>query len=99
MRSTKDNIIEHWHRLVDCKNDALVAKWAISKRMDGNGRVTFGNLGIVKTLEKEKVKEVSDRIIERMTEQGTPVKSDKWERTQIANRAEQQCKEVRPLFS
>jgi len=94
VRSTKDNIIEHWHRLVDCKNDALVAKWAISKRMDANGRVTFGNLGIVKTLEKEKVKEVSDRIIERMTEQGTPVKSDKWERTQIANRAEQQCKET-----
>lgn len=93
-RSTKDHLIEHWHRLVDCKHDALVAKWAIQKKMEPNGRVTFGNLGIVRTLEKEKVKEVSDRIIIRMEEQGANIRSDKWQCTQIANRAEQQCKET-----
>jgi len=94
IRSAKDNIIEHWHRLVDCKKNALVANWSITKKMDGDGRVTFGNLGIVRTLEKEKVKEVRDRIIERRMEQGIPVRNDKWECTQIENRAEQQCKET-----
>jgi len=94
IRSAKDNIIEHWHRLVDCKKNALVAKWSITKKMDADGRVTFGNLGIVRTLEKEKVKEVRDRIIERRMEQGIPVRNDKWECTQIENRAEQQCKET-----
>lgn len=79
---------------MDCKNNALVAKWSITKKMDGDGRVTFGNLGIVRTLEKEKVKEVRDRIIERRMEQGINVRNDKWECTQIENRAEQQCKEV-----
>jgi len=95
VRSTRDNIIEHWHRLVDCKNDALLAKWAITKRMDSHtGLVTFGNMGIVKTLEKEKVKEVRDRIIARREEQGNCVRNNKWECTQIENYAEQQCKET-----
>jgi len=95
VRSTKDNIIEHWHRLVDCKNDALLAKWAITKRMDSHtGLVTFGNMGIVKTLEKEKVREVRDRIIARKEEQGICVRNNKWECTQIENSAEQQCKET-----
>ena len=98
VRSTKDNIIEHWHRLVDCKNDALLAKWAITKRMDSHtGLVTFGNMGIVKTLEKEKVREVRDRIIARKEEQGICVRNNKWECTQIENSAEQQCKEVSHL--
>jgi len=94
VRSTPDNIIEHWHRLVDCKQDALVTKWSITKQMDGNGLVTFGNLGIVRTLEKEKVPEVTERIIQRRSEQGINVRGNRWERTQIENIAEQQCKET-----
>ena len=97
VRSTPDNIIEHWHRLVDCKQDALVTKWSITKQMDGNGLVTFGNLGIVRTLEKEKVPEVTERIIQRRSEQGINVRGNRWERTQIENIAEQQCKEVSKL--
>ena len=63
--------------------------------MGSDGRAVFNDLGLVKSLEAEKVKVVAERIICRREEDGDSyARGNKWERTQITNKAEQQCRAV-----
>ena len=62
IRSTPDNIIDHWHRLVDCQEKVLSPSWAVVKLVEQPyGWVTFCSLGVVKTLERERAREVGER--------------------------------------
>jgi len=94
IRSSPANIMDHFHRIVDCKNSPGAA-WSVEKRMDEDGRAVFNELGIVKSLETEKVTEVTERMICRREEVGDDyARNNKWEKTQITNKAEQQCRET-----
>jgi len=94
VRSTPSNIMDHFHRLVDCRNSPDPV-WSVEIKMGADGRAVFKEFGIVKSLEAEKVSEVTERIINRREEGGDQyARSNRWERTQINNLAEQQCRET-----
>ena len=94
VRSTPSNIMDHFHRLVDCRNSPEPV-WSVEMKMGADGRAVFKEFGIVKSLEAEKVTEVAERIICRREEVGDDyARNNKWEKTQINNKAEQQCREV-----
>ena len=94
VRSSPANILDHFHHIVDCRNSPL-PQWKIEKAMGSDGRAVFNDLGLVKSLEAEKVKVVAERIICRREEDGDSyARGNKWERTQITNKAEQQCRAV-----
>ena len=91
--------MDHFHRLVDCRNSPDPV-WSVEIKMGPDGRAVFKEFGIVKSLEAEKVSEVTERIINRREEGGDQyARSNRWERTQINNLAEQQCREVRQGFT
>ena len=86
--------MDHFHHLVDCRRSP-VPLWKIEKRMGPDGRAVFNDLGIVKSLEAEKVTEVAERITCRREDEGDEyARRNSWEKTQIKNKAEQQCREV-----
>ena len=86
--------MDHFHHIVDCRNSPD-PQWKIEKRMASDGRAVFNDLGIVKSLEADKVKVVAERITCRMEEDGDEyARGNKWERTKITNKAEERCREV-----
>ena len=94
VRSTPTNVMDHFHRLVDCRKSAEPI-WSVETRMAADGRAVFKEFGIVKSLESDKVKEVAERMICRREEVGDDyARTNKWEKTQITNKAEQQSREV-----
>ena len=94
VRSGPGKIMDHFHHIVDCRNSPD-PQWKIEKRMGPDGRAVFNDLGIVKSLEAEKVGVVTERMICRREEDGDEyARRNKWEKTQITNLAEQQCREV-----
>lgn len=100
IRSTPDNIIEHWHRLVDCKQQNLEPRWAAVKPIEASyGWVTFSSLGVVKSLERDKAGEVGERSVVRLEEHGQNIRGDRHRELEIRDRAEEKCREVRlPLL-
>ena len=94
VRSTPTNVMDHFHRLVDCRKSAEPI-WSVETRMAADGRAVFKEFGIVKSLESDKVKEVAERMICRREEVGDDyARTNKWEKTQITNKAEQQSRET-----
>jgi len=93
VRSTPDKVMDHFHRIVDCRSSPDPV-WSVERRMGPDGRAVFKELGIVKSLEAEKVSEVTERMICRREEAGDDYARNKWERTQISHKAEQQCRET-----
>ena len=97
VRSTPDKIKDHFHNIVDCRNNPH-PQWKIEKRMGSDGRAVFNDLGIVKSLEADKVKVVAERIICRREEDGDVyARGNKWERTKITQKADELCREVSTL--
>jgi len=93
VRSRPDNILDHFHCLVDCPNNRDPT-WSAEKILgSGHGRVLFEKYGILKSLEIEKVDKVTERIIHRREEEGDrTLRQDTWRRTETKERAEQQCR-------
>ena len=97
VRSTPAKILDHFHNIVDCRNSPD-PKWNIEKRMGSDGRAVFNDLGIVKSLDAEKVGVVAERMICRREEAGDVyARGQIWERTQIKRVAGDQCREVRNI--
>ena len=95
IRSTPDNIIDHWHRLVDCQEKVLSPSWAVVKLVEQPyGWVTFCSLGVVKTLERERAREVGERAIVRKEEHGVSVRGERHRELEVRDRAEERCREV-----
>ena len=90
-RSTASNILDHFHCLVDCQSRAEPT-WRVEREMNPDGTVLFEKFGIVKTLETDKVDRITKRIIDRKVENGDfKLSTDTWRKTEIRDRAEQQC--------
>ena len=59
IRSSSESIIDHWHRLVDCREEVLAPRWSVVRPVElPYGWVTFDNLGIVRSLERDRGREV-----------------------------------------
>ena len=90
-RSSATNILDHFHCLVDCQSRAEPT-WRVEREMNPDGTVLFEKFGIVKTLETDKVDRITKRIIDRKVENGDfKLSTDTWRKTEIRDRAEQQC--------
>ena len=90
-RSIASNIMDHFHCLVDCQSRAEPT-WRVEREMNPDGTVLFEKFGIVKTLETDKVDRITKRIIDRKVENGDfKLSTDTWRKTQIKDKAEQQC--------
>ena len=98
-RSTADNILDHFHCLVDCQNPSEPS-WRVEREMKPDGTVLFDKFGIVKTLETNKVEEIKNRIIDRQVENkgDFSLRTDTWRTTKIKDQAERQCGTVN-IFS
>ena len=60
--------------------------------MNPDGTVLFDKFGIVKTLETDKVDQITQRIIDRQVDNGDfKLRNDTWGKTRIKDQAEQQC--------
>ena len=92
-RSSPDNIIDHYHKLVDCGASATYdGTVGVELPMDSGGYASFGKLGIFKGLDIERVSIMSERTMARAKERGDVV--DAHRRSQIKTMAEHQSKSV-----
>ena len=59
IRSSSEDIVDHWHRLVDCREEVLLPRWSVVRSLEmPYGWATFSNLGIVRSLERDRGREV-----------------------------------------
>ena len=59
IRSSSEDIVDHWHRLVDCREEKLLPRWSVVRSLEmPYGWATFSNLGIVRSLERDRGREV-----------------------------------------
>ena len=59
IRSSSEDIVDHWHRLVDCREQKLLPRWSVVRSLEmPYGWATFSNLGIVRSLERDRGREV-----------------------------------------
>jgi len=95
IRSSSENIIDHWHRLVDCREDSLSPRWSMVRPLElPYGWVTFSNLGVVRSLERDRGREVGERAVVRAEEQRVGVRADRHQQLELRDRAEARCKET-----
>jgi len=96
IRSSSENIIDHWHRLVDCREETLSPKWSVVRPLElPYGWVTFSNLGVVRSLERERGGEVGERAVLRAEERiGSGVRADRHQQLELRDRAEARCRET-----
>ena len=109
IRSSNENIIDHWHRLVDCSQDVLLPRWSVVRPLElSYGWVTFSSLGVVRSLERDRAREVGEgeminddhhyqvreRAVERAEEQGLDVRGDRHLALELKDRAEARCRET-----
>jgi hypothetical protein len=95
VRSTEEHIIDHWHRLVDCRGAELLPVWAAVRPLElPYGWVTFSTLGVVKSLERERAREVGERALFRLEERGESVRGDRHREQEVRDRAEERCRET-----
>jgi len=95
IRSTSENIIDHWHRLVDCREETLLPRWSMVRSLElPYGWVTFSNLGVVRSLERERGGEVGERAVVRAEEQRVGVRGDRHQQLELRDRAEARCRET-----
>ena len=74
VRSTADNIIDHYHSIVQCGPDVgMEPDWKVELPMGQGGVTVFEKLGIFKGLEEDRVARVTERQIARREEQGSAV--------------------------
>ena len=95
IRSSSENIIDHWHRLVDCREDSLSPRWSMVRPLElPYGWVTFSNLGVVRSLERDRGREVGERAVVRAEEQRVGVRADRHQQLELRDRAEARCRET-----
>ena len=96
IRSSSENIIDHWHRLVDCREEVLSPRWSVVRPLElPYGWVTFSNLGVVRSLERDRGREVGERAVVRAEERiGIGVRSDRHQQLELRDRAEARCRET-----
>ena len=58
------------------------------------GWVTFSNLGVVRTLERDRAREVGERAVLRADEQRVGVRADRHQQLELRDRAEARCRET-----
>ena len=96
IRSTEENILDHWHRLVDCRQAAPEPRWAEVRQVElPYGWVTFSNLAVVRSLGRERAREVGERAVQRAAELGALDRANRHAELEVQNRAEERCREVR----
>ena len=80
---------------MDCKAEQLVPAWQVTKSVDKYGKVSFSHLVLVKSLEKNKAREVGERAVIRMKEMGEKMlKANRHAELEVKDRAEESCREV-----
>ena len=95
IRSTSENIIDHWHRLVDCREETLLPRWSMVRSLElPYGWVSFSNLGGVRSLERERGGEGGERAVVRAEEQRVGVRGDRHQQLELRDRAEARCRET-----
>lgn len=95
VRSTEESIMDHWHRLVDCRQAVLEPRWDQVRRVElPYGWATFSNLAVVRSLGRERASEVGERAVQRAAELGTLDRANRHAELEVRNRAEERCREV-----